>query len=92
MPSEQEPRQDLPLSLELASPESLLTTAYYRKLILDANTLEKIVLVLQRRMETIDSESPELEDTEVALRQVYAMFLELTEDVPKPGEALKQLR
>lgn len=89
---EYEQQPDRMFRLDASTAERLLEIAHIRKQILDADTLLKIVEILRDRMDRLDTDSPELADNEVALRQVYAMYREMTDDVPAPGEALKYIR
>jgi len=91
MSFEFEQQPDRMFRLDASTAEQLLEIAYIRKMRLDADTLLKILVVLRNRMDSLDDESPELGDTEVALRQVYAMYIDMTENAPAEGEALKNV-
>ncbi len=81
MSPEIEDHSDRMFRLEDSTAERLLEIAYIRKMRLDAETLLKILVILRNRFESLGDDSPELGDTEVALRLIYAMYTEMTGDI-----------
>ncbi|MDB5167652.1 MAG: hypothetical protein JWN26_797 [Candidatus Saccharibacteria bacterium] len=89
MSPENEQAPSAAFRLQDASAEKLIEIAYGRKTLLDVEALARIITILKERFDSLDHESPELQDTEVALGQIHNMYLEMTDGAPEEGEALK---